>query len=254
MPPTIRTGRQADLGYNKLFFVSGGSDTLDLTDSISDAQIDSSLETQTYSVYGTRNDKTVSTSLSYDLTINTLYYTASFEQFNTWLADGTNFWWLEIADVIGGVGEDRFTNKGTFSLGSYGIEGVTIGAAPTDNLIEAGLTVPPLGENYEGVAYPFEATAAGNLTLPGTVDALAAADRLWALITEVNGTSITLTATVGGSAGAALDVDETKADLYEVAKAAANTSGALTAALGGSPSGDGVKGYLLVGKDAVATS
>ena len=253
MALTVRTGQAADLGWNKRIYVSSEGTLIDLTNSISDAQINQEVETETYSVYGSPNDKNVSTSVSYPLVINTMYATEQANIFNQWLEQSKTFFWAELVDVSDA--NSQFAQAGSFTLGSYGVEGVTIGAAPTDGLIEMGLTPTPLGDSFEGKAYPFQASAAGNLSL-GSVDDLEATDRIWVVLTEVNGTTVTLTATVGGTGGAALDVDETKADIYELAKHAANASGALTVALAGSgiSAGDPVNGYILVGKSVVEAS
>ena len=239
----VTSGYKADLGWRKRVYVAAEGTLLDMTDSIADAQVNSEVETESYSVYGTPNDKTVSTSVSYPLVINTMYYTAAFETLVGWLETSTDFFWCEIAT----------DDSPTFTLGLYGVEGVTIGAAPTDGLVEAGLTPSALGETFEGKAYEFTAAAgaSGNLSL-GTVDDLDAGDRVWALLTEINGTTLTLAATVGGAAGTAVDLDETKADIYELGKAAADSAGTLVVPLTGTVSGDGLKGYILVGRSVTA--
>ena len=181
-----------------------------------------------------------------------MYYTSVLEQFAAWLEASTDFFWCEVVDVA--TANDQFAQKGTFTLGLYGVEGVTIGAAPTDGLIEAGLTPTALGESYEGVAYPFEATAAGALSL-GTVTDLLATDQVWVVIAEVNGTSVSLTPSVGGTAATAVPIDATKGDIYALPKAAADNSGALaiTLASTGIGASSPVTGYVLVGR-SVTTS
>ena len=254
MALTVETGRAADLGWNKLIFVASGGTLIDLSNSVGDAQIDSEVTTETYSVYGTPNDKTVSTAVAYPLNINTMYASPQASVFQDWLEGATPFYWAELVDVADA--NSHLASKGTFALGSYHAEGVTLGAAPTDGLIEMGLSTVPEGSSFEGVAYPFTATAAGNLDLVGTVDLVAASERIWVLLTEVNGVAVTLTATVG-VAGDSVDVDETKADIYELPKRAANNTGSLTVALAatsGVSQSSPVTGYVLVGRSVTEIS
>ena len=250
MALTVTTSRPADLGWNKQYFVASGGTLIDLTNALSDVQIDSEVNVERYSVYGTPNQKTQSTSVSYPLQINTAYNTAEFAQFDVWLEASTSYYFVEIDDVA--TASDRYAQAGSFKLGLYGSEGTTVGPAPTDGLVEAGLNPTPLGEAFSGAAYPFEEDAAGALSL-GTVTALKSTDRIWVVLTEVNGASVTLTASVGGTAGAALDVDETKADIYELAKDDAADDGALivTLAATGLSSSSQVRGYILVGRSVV---
>ena len=247
MALTVTSGYRADLGWNKRIYAAAGGTLLDITSSVSDAQVNSEVETESYSVYGTPNDKNVSTGVSYPLVINTMYATPTSEQFSRWLESSTPFHWVEIVDTA--TASNQFAEAGTFTLALYATEGVTLGAAPTDGLIEFGLTTAALGEAFEGAAYPFTAAAAGALSL-GTVTALTATDRIWVVFHEVNGSSVTLTPSVGGTAGTALDVDETKADLYELTKDDAADTGALvvTLAATGISAGSPISGYILVGK------
>lgn len=254
MALTVQAGQAADLGWNKQIFIAADGTLIDLTNSLSDAQIDSEVEVESYRVYGTPNNKNVSTSVSYPLVINQAYSTSQADVFQGWLEQSTEFFWCEIVDVSDG--NDRFAENGTFTLGSYGLEGLTVGPAPTDGLIEMGLSPVPRGDAFEGAAYPFEASAAGNLSLTTPAD-LEATDRIWVVLTEVNGVNVTLTASVGGTDGAELNVDETKADIYELAKAATDSSGALLIALAADSGVAGstpVTGYVLVGKSVTEVS
>ena len=62
MALTVRSGYKADLGWRKRVYVASGGTLIDLTESIGDSQINSEVETETYSVYGSPNNKTQSTS------------------------------------------------------------------------------------------------------------------------------------------------------------------------------------------------
>lgn len=252
MGVSVRRGYRADLGWTKRIYVSqavegsAGGGLTDFTLTIGDAQINAEVETQTFSTYGTPNNRTRATSTSFPLVINTMYYTAECEMFMGWLESNHDIWWIEIDNTD--TGNDQYAQNGTFAHGLYGLEGAEI-TGPTDNLVEFGITPTALGDSFEGIAYPFSITAAGNLQLSSPA-ALESTDRIWLVLTEVNGSNVTFTPTVGGTAADAVDIDETRADFYELGKKTPTDDGALVIAVAG-VTGDGCKGYVLVGSSVV---